>query len=165
MAVRKILIYPDPLLKEVSEDVRPGDPGTAEVVADLVDTMKASPGVGLAAVQIGVLRRIIAVDVTPRNPGHGLVVLLNPVIVESRGRRKAREGCLSVPEYTANIKRAKEITLRGLDPEGNEVELASKGFEAVAFQHEIDHLDGILFIDRISSMKRDLIRRKDFSSS
>ena len=122
------------------------------------------PGV-TAAVQIGVLKRVIAVDVTPRNPGHGLIILLTPVRVESRGRRKAREGCLSVPEYTANIKRAKEIALKGLDPEGNEVELASKGFEAVAFQHEIDHLDGILFIDRISSMKRDLVRRKDFSSS
>ena len=162
MSVKRIVKYPDPLLKEVSEGVGEIDQGVLSVIEDLVDTMRASPGVGLAAVQIGVLKRAIAVDVTPRHPGRGLIVLLNPEVLDSKGRRVGREGCLSVPEYTANIPRAEEITVRGLTPGGVETTLVSEGFEAVALQHEIDHLEGILFIDRITNMKRDLFRRKRF---
>lgn len=136
------------------------DGDTAGFIEALVQTMRSSPGVGLAAPQVGRLLRIIAVDVTPKNPGHGLVVLVNPLIASARGSRTVREGCLSIPEYTANITRAAEVTVKGLDPRGNEIVLESAGLEAIAFQHEIDHLDGILFLDRISNMKRDLFRRK-----
>lgn len=151
-------------MKEVSSRVEPIDDGVISLTEDLVDTMKASPGVGLAAVQIGVPRRVVVVDVTPRNPGHGLLVLINPEITDASGSKTGREGCLSVPEYTANIKRSTEITVKALNPEGEEVVIKSTGFEAVALQHEIDHLDGILFIDRIANMKRDLFRRKNFKN-
>lgn len=156
----EIRLYPDPALKEVSKEVLSIDADVAGFIEGLVQTMRSSPGVGLAAPQVGRPLRIIAVDVTPRDPGHGLVVLVNPVMIESRGSRTMREGCLSVPEYTADITRASEVTLRGLDPKGGEITIESSGLEAVAFQHEIDHLDGILFIDRITNMKRDLFRRK-----
>ncbi|MFQ5442013.1 MAG: peptide deformylase, partial [Thermodesulfobacteriota bacterium] len=92
--------------------------------------------------------------------GHGLIVLINPQIRSSRGRRRGREGCLSVPEFTANITRAEEVRVFGFTPEGDEWFIEAEGFEAVALQHEIDHLDGILFIDRITDMKRDLFKRK-----
>lgn len=160
MAILEIIKYPDARLKEVSAAVDAFDAGLRSFVADLVDTMRASPGVGLAAPQVGRLIRVIAVDVTPKNPGHGLIVLVNPEITSSSGSKVGREGCLSVPEYTANITRATEIKLKGRGIDGEEVAIESAGFEAVALQHELDHLNGILFIDRIASMKRDLFKRK-----
>jgi peptide deformylase len=162
MAILDIIIYPDPVLKEVSTEVTEFTPDVRGFIEDLVETMAASPGVGLAAVQVGTLKRIVAVDVTPRNPGHGLIVLVNPVLVSSSGQKTVREGCLSVPQFTADIKRATEVTIAGLDAGGNPVEITSTGFEAIALQHELDHLDGILFIDRIANMKRDLFKRKNF---
>lgn len=156
-----ILKYPDPLLKEVCEVVTDIDGRITAFIRDLVDTMRASPGVGLAAPQVGALLRIIAVDVTSRHAGMGLVVLINPCILAYGGSRTVREGCLSVPDYTANITRADAVTVKGIGPEGKAVEFLSTGFEAVVFQHEIDHLDGILFMDRIANVKRDLFRRKD----
>lgn len=160
MAILEIIKYPDPLLQQVSSPVEAIDEKALSFIADLVDTMRASPGVGLAAPQVGNLVRVIAVDVTPRNPGNGLIVLVNPEIIASSGSKVGREGCLSVPEYTANIARATDITVKGINTAGQEVTLESTGFEAVALQHEIDHLNGILFIDRIVSMKRDLFKRK-----
>lgn len=160
MSVLEILKYPDPILKEVSAPVPRIDEDVSSFIRDLVETMQASPGVGLAAPQLGVLRRIITVDVTPKHPGAGLIVLVNPEITSMAGHSVGREGCLSVPEYTANIRRASEITVRGMAPGGGEIQVQSSGFEAIALQHEIDHLDGILFIDRITNMKRDLFKRK-----
>lgn len=165
MAEKKILIYPDPLLSKKCDPVEEFTTEVDALITDLVDTMKASPGVGLAAPQIGVLKRVVAVDVTPKNPGKGLIVLINPEIVTLDEYKTVREGCLSVPEYTANISRAQKMVLRGVDRKGYKVELESKGFEAVALQHEIDHLDGTLFIDKITNMKRDLFKRKSFSKS
>jgi peptide deformylase len=176
MPVLEILKYPNPVLKEVSAPVERVYTVSA-FIRDLVETMKASPGVGLAAPQLGITKRIIAVDVTPKHPGAGLIVLVNPEITSMTGSKVGREGCLSVPEYTANIRRAEEITIKGLGPDGGgpgetfnskvppvynieEIVIESSGFEAVALQHEIDHLDGILFIDRIANMKRDLFKRK-----
>ena len=159
MAKLKILQYPDPVLKQKSAPVATFDPEANSCIVDLIDTLKAGPGVGLAAPQIGVLKRIIVVDVTLKSPGHGLFVLVNPVITDSRGMKIVREGCLSIPEYTANIRRAEEVTVRGLDREGKELTIEATGFEAVCLQHEIDHLDGILFIDRIASVKS-LFKRK-----
>lgn len=155
-----ILIYPEPILQTSCHEVNDLSAEVLSFITDLVDTMKASPGVGLAAPQIGRLLRIIAVDVTPKNPGHGLVVLINPLIISRSGDKAVREGCLSVPDYTANIRRATDVSVKGLTPEGKEVIIEASGFEAVAFQHEIDHLDGILFLDKITNMKRDLFKRK-----
>ncbi len=159
MAPLKILLYPHPVLQEVSAEVKPFDAGISTLVDDLVETMRASGGVGIAAPQTGALKRIIIVDVTPANPGHGLLRLLNPEIIFSSGKRKGREGCLSIPEYRANITRARKVRVEALTPEGRAVTIEARGFEAVALQHEIDHLDGILFIDRVTDMKRDLFRR------
>lgn len=156
----EIIKYPDPLLKQVSREVAGIDGEVTAFIDGLVATLRFLPGVGLAAPQVGVPVRIIAIDVTPRNPGHGLIVLLNPVITASKGCKTAREGCLSIPDYTANIQRAAEVTVKGIDLEGQEAEYSTIGLEAVAVQHEIDHLDGILFLDRIANMKRDLFRRK-----
>jgi peptide deformylase len=153
MAVKKILLYPDPVLKTPSEKIDVITAADLQATCDLVDTMHASPGVGLAAVQIGILKRIITVDISERNPEHELIVLINPEIIERSGKKKVREGCLSVPDYLADITRAKKITVKGLDRDGKELEICTSGFEAIVLQHEIDHLDGILFIDRIESIK------------
>jgi len=160
MSILKILLYPDPHLQKVSAEVVPLEAGVSTFIEDLVDTMRLSKGVGIAAPQAGILKRIIIVDVTPANPGHGLLRLLNPKIVFSSGKRKGREGCLSIPEYRANITRARKVRVEALSPAGKPLTIEAKGFEAVALQHEIDHLDGILFIDRITDMRRDLFRRE-----
>ncbi len=159
MPVRKILQYPHPLLREVCRPVDEIDDEVRIHIRNLVDTMRASPGVALAAPQIGVPRRIIAVDVTARCPGAGLIVLVNPEIVAKGRMKTVREGCLSIPQYTADIRRAETVKVRGLNSEGKEVFIESSGLEAVALQHEVDHLDGILFIDRVESI-RSLFRRK-----
>ena len=163
MAVRDIVLFPDPILKTVCEAVDPQSPETAQLVQDLIDTVAASPGVGLAAPQIGIPKRAFIVDVRPK-PGAGLLVLLNPEIVSSSGPKTGREGCLSIPDFTAKVRRPQEIVIRGIKPDGSSVVLHSSGFEAVCIQHELDHLDGILFLDRVASLKRDVFRRKGFEA-
>lgn len=162
MPVRPILLYPDPALKAKTARVDPANPGVAAIVQDMLDTLKASPGVALAAPQIGHLMQLIVVDVARKKgeQGHGLVVLLNPHILQQDGPRVIREGCLSVPDYTGNVLRYERILVQGLSPDGLPVTLAASGFEALAFQHELDHLDGMLFLDRIASLSTDLFRRK-----
>ena len=134
------------------------------LIADLVDTMYHHPGcVGLAAPQIGVPHRVFVIDVSrKRGPkgNHGLVVLVNPTIVRTEGSKVGREGCLSIPQFLGDVRRARRVVVQGWDGEGREVSVAAKGLEAVAVQHEMDHLDGILFIDKLSSLGRGLIRRK-----
>src|SRR3990172_3642291 len=166
MPAIKILQYPNPLLREKSHNIESFGEPERKLIRDLIDTMRANPAVGLAAVQIGFLKRIIAVDVTPKSPGHGLIVLINPQIIESGGFKKTvREGCLSIPKYTADIKRSEAVTVKGLNENGTAVEIHSSGFEAVALQHEIDHLDGILFIDRIESIKSLFKRKAAYTAS
>jgi peptide deformylase len=165
MAVREILLYPDPVLKKVCTPIDPFDPETDSLVQDLIDTMQeAGHSVGVAAPQIGVSRRVAVVDVSKSKLGrdnhHGLLVMINPEIFESWGGKTMREGCMSVPDYTGNVVRAEEILIRFLDRQGREQVIRANGFEAVAIQHELDHLDGFLFLDRISSLKTDLFRRK-----
>ncbi len=160
MAVRDILLYPDPVLKQVCRPVQELTSEIRALLEDLVDTMKASPGVGLAAPQLGSTWRAIAVDVTPKHPGHGLVVLVNPEIVLLEGTRTIREGCLSIPDYTANVRRAERCVVRGLDMMGRPFVCESTGLEAICLQHEVDHLDGILFLDRVSCLKTDVFGRK-----
>jgi peptide deformylase len=162
MPVRPVLRIPNPILKKPAAVGQ--DPVDRDLAADLVDTMRASPAcVGLAAPQIGVARRAFAVDVTGHRKTttcHGLVVLFEPAVVSATGREVAREGCLSVPDLTANVARAVEIVVRGIDIEGAEIVVVTKGFEARAFQHEIDHLDGTLILDRVASLTTDVFRRR-----
>ena len=166
MAVRPIRIYPDPVLKQAAAPVAEGDPTVINLIQDLVDTMRAAGhSVGVAATQIGDLRRVVVVDVSPsklgqQQPNHGLLEMVNPVIIERSGSRVFREGCMSVPEYTGNVTRAEQIVVEFTDRRGRLRVIQSSGFEAVAIQHEIDHLDGLLFLDRVSSLKSDVFRRK-----
>lgn len=164
MAIRDVRIYPDPVLKQVAELLVSVDAGARDLANDLVDTMRAHERcVGIAANQIGELRRCVAVDVTghPRARScHGLIVLFNPVVVEASGSEVAREGCLSVPELTANVRRATDVVVRGLDPSGLDREITADAFEARALLHEMDHLDGILFLDRVANLETDVFRRK-----
>ena len=162
MAIRPVLHYPHPTLKSESAAALPSDPATPVVVQDLLDTMAASPGVALAAPQIGYALRVIVVDVSRKKgeKGHGLIVLINPVILVLEGPKILREGCLSVPDYTGNVLRHEQAVVEGLAPDGRVVTLTTSGFEALAFQHEVDHLNGLLFLDRIQSLSTDLFRRK-----
>ena len=162
MAVRPIVLYPDPILKQRCRQVDLDWPGLSEVVDDLVDTLRAGPGVGVAAPQIGFDLRLFVVDVTPKNPGHGLLVLLNPQLVAGEGRVVGREGCLSIPDYTASVERFSRVVDKGLEPSGQMRLIESEGFEAICLQHELDHLDGILFLDRVACLKTDVFRRKGF---
>ena len=162
MAIRPILLYPDPILKAKSAQVSPTDPSLPAIIEDMLDTLKASPGAALAAPQIGHSVQVIVVDVSRKKGavGHGLVVLLNPQILSQDGPRIVREGCLSVPDYTGNVLRYEQTTVAGTTPDGTNVTLTASGFEALAFQHELDHLNGTLFLDRIRSLSTDLFRRK-----
>jgi len=168
MAVLPILIFPDPRLKEKSAPVSGVTPEVAALIEDLQDTMHASAGgVGISAPQVGVQKRVIVVDVSAHRRGsqennHGFLVLINPEILARGGRQIVREGCMSIPDYTANIERAQWVLVDAMDRTGKQVILESIGFEAVAIQHEMDHLDGILFLDRVISIKTDIFRRKKY---
>lgn len=168
MAILPILQFPDPRLKEKSVPVTGATAEVSAVIDDLLETMRASPGcVGIAAPQVGMASRIIVVDVSTHRRGgqeenHGLLVLVNPEILARGGKQLVREGCMSVPDYTANVQRAQWVLVDALDREGKQTILEAIGFEAVAIQHEVDHLDGYLFLDRVSSIKTDLFRRKRY---
>ena len=160
MAVLKILKYPHPILREACEAVAAWDTGLQKTVDDMIATMYDGPGaVGLAACQVGITQRIIVMDVTAKSTRDQLKILINPVITEQSRNKTMREGCLSFPEYLANIKRATKLTYTAFDREGAEFSETVHGLEAVAVQHEIDHLNGVLMIDRINSLKTDWIRR------
>jgi peptide deformylase len=162
VAVREILLFPHPILKQVCEPLDPRSDTGRQVAEDLADTLDSGPGVGLAAPQIGHPYRVIVADAgrNPRREGQGRFVLFNPRVVERSGSQKIREGCLSIPEYTGNVIRAFEVVVEGLNPEGERMEVRARDYEAVVLQHELDHLDGILFLDRIANVKTDLFRRK-----
>ena len=162
MGIRPVNRLPDRVLKQRAEEI--GNESPDELVRDLIDTMRASPAcVGLAAPQIGISRRAIVVDVGshPKTTvTHGLVVLIDPEIIEAGGREVGREGCMSVPDLTANVARATRVVVRGIEPDGSSRVIATEGFEARAFQHEIDHLNGLLILDRVASLATDVFRRK-----
>ena len=165
MAVQPVLRLPHPTLKRKAHSLPPGEQARiARVACDLFDTMSAHEGcVGLAAPQIDEPVRIVVVDVRehPRAASsNGLLLLVDPMIVAAEGSEVAREGCLSIPALTANVRRASEITLRATSPGGEALRLTSEGFEARCLQHEIDHLDGVLFLDRVDSLTADVFRRK-----
>jgi len=162
-----VLRYPNPLLKQRCRPLALESEREllARVAADLVDTMRSHPRcVGLAAPQIGELVRLVAVDVTDHPKAescHGLLVLANPAIARTEGEALGREGCLSVPDVTANVRRATVVELEAVTAEGKPVAVTANGFEARVLQHELDHLDGILFLDRVAS-KQDLFRRQSY---
>ena len=166
MAVLDIIAYPDVRLKQVAEEVKTFDDELQSFIQDLDDTMAAGPGgVGIAATQVGVMQRIVIVDVSnyPRlkkENHHGHLILINPEILDWQGMKKGREGCMSVPDFTGNVIRAENIVLNALDEKGIKQEYKMEGFEARAVQHEIDHLDGLLFLDRLVSRRNDLFKRK-----
>lgn len=162
MPSRDIVLYPNPILRARANEVDPSDPEVQAVIRDLQATLDDHVGVGIAAPQIGEGLRIIAVDATRARkpvPNHGPLVLLNPEIVSREGEITFREGCMSIPDFVARIRRSDRVVISALTPEGHPITIQSEGFEAVIFQHEIDHLDGILFIDRILHA-RDLKPRK-----
>ncbi len=165
MAVREVLRYPHPALKASARELEAGEGERAtRVAADLVETMRSFPRcVGIAAPQINEPVRMVVVDVSEHPQGEGgsgLLVLVNPRIVASSGAEAAREGCLSIPELTANVRRALAVTIEAVSAEGEPLVVESKGFEARCLQHELDHLDGILFLDRVDSIDHDVFRRK-----
>jgi len=160
MAVLEILKYPHPKLKKKSLPVETIDENLRRLIADMAETMYAAPGVGLAAPQVGHSLRLAVIDVTPANEKKNLLVLLNPEIISAEGECTWDEGCLSVPDYNEEVKRKEKVVVRYRDPEGKICEIEAEGLLAIALQHELDHLDGVLFIDRISSLKRALYRRK-----
>jgi peptide deformylase len=163
--MQRIYTFPDDILKHVAAPVQTIDGQLAAFLEEMARTMYAAPGVGLAAPQVGLSERAIVLDCDSAEEraegrGRGLLKLINPEIVEAEGSILWEEGCLSVVDFTAEVKRAARVLVRAFTPEQKEVRLEAEGLLAVALQHEIDHLDGKLFIDRISRLKRDLYKRK-----
>ena len=163
MAVLDVLVYPDARLKRVSTPVTTFDAKLHAFLVDLEETMRAGPGsVGIAAPQVGLLFRIVIVDVSakPDIPQHGCMCLINPEIVQHVGQVKGREGCMSVPDFTGSVLRAQSVRVCAQDAQGQRRDIDCEGYEARAVQHEIDHLDGLLFLDRVVSPRHDLFRRR-----
>ncbi len=164
MAILEILTLPDPRLKRVALEVEAFDDELRGFIDDLEATRRNGPAaVGIAATQVGRLQRVVIVDCSTTRkpvPNHGRLVLVNPEITEWDGFELGREGCLSVPDYTGNVIRAERIKLKARDPYGEPLAFEMEGYEARAVQHEVDHLDGILFVDRLVSRRTDLFQRK-----
>jgi peptide deformylase len=158
--VREILIWPDPILKQKAKPVAKVDDSVRTLVKDMFETMYAADGVGLAAPQVGVLQRVIVLDTTPRQPESKPIAMINPQIISMEGELTYTEGCLSLPGEAEDVERAAVVTVKFLDPEGQEQTLRCDGLLAIAVQHETDHLDGTVFVDHISSLKREIIRKR-----
>lgn len=158
MAILDILCFPDPRLRHKARAVEQVDGEITQLVDDLLDTMYSAPGIGLAATQVGVPKRVIVIDVSEDKSEP--VCLINPRIIERSGEEEMEEGCLSVPGFYEPVRRAARVRARALDRQGNEMDLEVDGLLAVCLQHEIDHLDGKLFVDYLSSLKRQRIRKK-----
>ena len=160
MALLRIRKFPDEVLKQRAGAVANINGSVNSLIDSMVQTMYAAPGVGLAAPQVGDSRRIIVLDTNHEDPGKHLLKLINPHVVEAEGKIIWEEGCLSVIDYTADVERAARVLVRAWTPDEKEIEIEGEELLAVALQHEIDHLDGKLFIDRISRIKRELYKRK-----
>ena len=158
--IRPILRYGDHDLHQPAVDVTSFDDDLQRLIDDMIETMYAAPGVGLAATQIGVGLRVFVADVSAGRDRNGLVVMVNPAFVERDGMQLEEEGCLSLPGFNATVVRPARVVLRGLDRHGAEQTVEGKGLLARAFQHEMDHLDGLVFVDRLRGIKRDLIVRR-----
>ena len=159
MGLLKIYHYPDSVLSKIAEPITVVDDEIRQLAADMAETMYAAPGVGLAAPQVGISRRLIVLDCGGEDDPE-LIKAVNPEILDSDGESFEEEGCLSVPGFYACVKRSAWVTVRYLDMDGNVVEREADGLLAICFQHEIDHLDGKLFVDRLSSLKKGMFRKK-----
>ncbi len=161
MSKRSIVIEPDPILREKSENLEIVNAETKKLMDDMLETMYAAPGIGLAAVQIGILRRCIVIDISKQEEKKNPIFLINPKITfQSKHTSTYEEGCLSLPGFFAEIERPAECHLDYLDYDGKEKKLKAEGLLATCIQHEIDHLDGVLFIDYLSKLKKDMIIKK-----
>ncbi len=161
MAILKILTYPDPKLKKKSAPVEKIDKEIEKLLDDMAETMSDAPGVGLAAPQVGINLRVVVIDVSARQQDSpGLIELINPVIISTEGVQIEEEGCLSIPGFSSEVKRKAKVKVQGLDRKGKLFEYEGTGLLARAFQHEIDHIDGILYIGRLSRLKRELLKKK-----
>lgn len=166
MAILNILTYPEKSLLKPSEKVENIDDDLKKLVKDMGETMFDAPGVGLAAPQVGINKRLIVYDINADNPdreedNHEFEALINPEIVEASGSiTSEQEGCLSVLDYNSDVKRYEKVTVKAMDIDGNDIQFEAQGIKAVIMQHEIDHLDGILFIDRLSILKRSMFKKK-----
>jgi peptide deformylase len=160
MAIRTILHYPDPRLRQKAQPVGDITPEIVKLIDDMAETMYAAPGVGLAATQIGEPHRIFLVDIAADNEPSNLLVFINPEIVRQEGQQVGPEGCLSFPGISEDIKRAERVRVRARGRDGETFEIAADGLLAVAVQHELDHLDGVLMIDRMGTLKKRIVQRK-----
>lgn len=160
MAVLEIRKYPEKILKQKTVPVEEINGDTQRLIEDMVETMQSVHGIGLAANQVGVSQKLCIIDLSVRERSSPLIVLINPVIVEREGVIEAEEGCLSIPGYLTSVKRAGKVFVRGLDREGRDISLEAEGLLARAIQHELDHLDGLLLIDRVSPLKREFFKRR-----
>lgn len=166
MAKLEILTYPDPRLTKKSVPYEVVDDTVRQLIDDMLETMYAADGVGLAAPQIGVTKRLIVIDVDQKNDEAGNPIernpraIVNPVITAKEGKIVWEEGCLSVPEYNDEVERAAKVVCEGLDRDGNPLRIEAEGLLAVCLQHEIDHLDGVLFVDRLSRLKQGIVKKK-----
>jgi peptide deformylase len=160
MAVLEILKYPHPVLKKRSEHVDKIDEAVKKLIEDMRETMYEANGVGLAACQVGDPRRIIVVDVSPIDPQKSFFAMINPEVIAEEGEVDHEEGCLSVPDCYEKLRRREKIRVRGISPEGKEMEVAGEGILAIALQHEIDHINGVLILDRVSRLRREIYRNK-----
>lgn len=161
MTVLPLVKAPDPRLKLVSQPVSGIDSELKRFLADMLDTMYAENGIGLAAIQVGVPKRVVVVDLDPKGPDSKPIYMINPVIVETSGEKtNSHEGCLSVPEYWEDVARAAKLTVEYMDENGRMQTIVGEGLMANCLQHELDHLNGMLFIDRLSKLKRSMALRK-----
>lgn len=161
MTILDIFTYPDNVLREKTKPVTEIDAEIRKIIADMVETMYQAPGVGLAATQVGCGKSIIVFDPTADKENRPYQVLINPEILSKEGEiLSENEGCLSVPDFRADVKRAASVVVEGLNAEGQPVHIEAENLLSIILQHEIDHLNGVLFIDRISSLKRELYKRK-----
>jgi len=159
MPLRPIRIYGDPVLRQKAREIREFDDSLRALVTDLYETMEAYKGVGLAANQVVVAQRVFVVDVPLADGSHDRFTVVNPVLSERKGKQVDEEGCLSMPGITEDVQRALSVRLRGLDDHGQPLDRVVDGFLARAIQHETDHLDGVLFTDRLSPLKKQFMRR------
>jgi peptide deformylase len=158
--VHEILVWPNPVLKQKARPVAKVDDSVRTLIKDMFESMYAADGVGLAASQIGVLKNVIVLDTTPRQPSSKAVAMVNPEILTLEGKCSFKEGCLSVPGEAEEVERAAIVTARYLDEEGTERTITADGLLAIAIQHECDHLKGVMFVDHISALKREIIRKR-----
>jgi len=160
MAILEIKKYPEKILKQKTAPVGDIDAKTQQLIDDMIETMNTVRGIGLAANQVGVSRRLCVIDVSTRENNVPLIVLINPAIIEKDGMIEADEGCLSIPGFMYTIKRPEQVFVKGVNREGKDIEIEAAGLLARVLQHEIDHLEGLLFIDRLSPIRREFFKRR-----